>query len=378
MFRQTVAARSNNPADHIFNANRLFTSGPAQILTLMNHAWTQRGGINRPGVFVQTWEEAPVDVMGNPGNYLANFQPPITTTTPLAYPHAIEAFCLENTRVVEIFRRVIAHFVHGEQLAVPPDRVSPAGTTDIVSWLRTTETLFFNPLPALSPYRVTSEIRNDPDLVRRNFYYRFFGADLLHPSPANGNIEQMKPAASNRDFFPTLERLLAEVWRGIVNAMNSSGRRDTDDAAIATMTTRLHDIMADRRLGGNLQREEFYTTAMLSWFHTALMWNSPIVMALKAEADHPADRLARIGERVGLKPHVHSAAYIQMAPLAGYLMDCISTGTLNDPGNAPFYYMPGSGPFVNFSETMTQLITLYMRATGRDIKAAAVTVTQRA
>ena len=377
MFRQTVA-RPPSDNDKSFNADRLFTSGPAQIMTLMNHAWTQRGGINRPGLFVQAWEEVPMPVMANPGTYLTGFRPPITPTTPLAYPHAIEAFCLENTRVVEIFRRVIGHFVHGEQLAVPPDKPIAANTTDIVSWLRTTETLFFSPLPALLPYAVTSEIRNDPDIVRRNFYYRFFGADLLHPAPANGNIEQMKPAASNRDFFPTLERLLAEVWRGIVNAMNSSGRRDTDDAAIATMTTRLHDIMADRRLGGNLQREEFYTTAMLSWLHTALLWNSPIVTALKAEADHPADRLARIGERVGLKPHVHSAAYIQMAPLAGYLMDCISTGTLNDASAAPFYYMPGSGPFTNFSEVMTQLITLYMRATGRDIKAAAVTVSQRA
>ena len=353
MFRQTVA-RPASDTDKSFNADRLFTSGPAQIMTLMNHAWTQRVG--RPGVFRQAWEEDPVAVMANPGAYLTGFRPPITPTTPLAYPHAIEAFCLENTRVVEIFRRVIGHFVHGEQLAVPPDKLIAANTTDIVSWLRTTEMLFFSPLPALVPYAVTSEIRNDPDIVRRNFYYRFFGADLLHPAPANGNIEQMKPAASNRDFFPTFERLLAEVWRGIV----------------------LLDIMADRRLGGNLQREEFYSTAMLSWLHTALLWNSPIVTALKAEADHPADRLARIGERVGLKPHVHSAAYIQMAPLAGFLMDCIATGTLNDASAAPFYYMPGAGPFTNFSEVMTQLITLYMRATGRDIKAAAVTVTQRA
>lgn len=375
MFRQTVA-RPTSDTDKIANAGKLFESGPAQILTLMNHAWTQRNGINRAGVFVQAWEDVPMPVIANPAAYLTGFRPPITPTTPLAYPHALEAFCLENTRIVEIFRRVIGHFVHGEQLAVPPDQKS-GNSTDIVSWLRTTETLFFNPLPVLLPYAVTSEIRNDPDIVRRNLYYRFFGADLLHPAP-NANVEQMKPAASNRDFFPTLERLLAEVWRGIVNAKNTSGRRDTDEAAIATMTTRLHDIMSDRRLGGNLQREEFYTTAMLSWLHTTIMWNSPIVTALKAEADHPADRLARIGERVGLKPHVHSAAYIQMAPLAGYLMDCIATGTLNEPSNALFFYTPSAGPFVGLSEVMTQLITLYMRATGRDIKAAAVTVSQRA
>ncbi|MCZ8261372.1 MAG: hypothetical protein O9333_14730 [Beijerinckiaceae bacterium] len=378
MFRQLIG-RTDVIAEQNANADLLFRSGPAQILTLMNQAWTRREGL-RSGVFKKDWEDAPMPVMSKPADYLKKFTPTIDAdVTQLAYPHAIEAFCLENTRIVEIFRRVVGHFAYGEQLAVPPDRSGGTVTTDIVPWLRTTETLFFNPLPLLTPYAVTSELRNDPELVRRNLYYRLFGADLLHPAASNGNVEQMKPAASNREFFPTFERLLAEVWRGIVNAKNTSGRRDTDDAAIATMTTRLHDIMADRRLGANLQREEFYTTAMLSWLHTAILSNSPIVTALKADADNPADRLARIGDRVGLKPHVHSAAYIQMGPLAGFVLDCIATGKLNEPENAFLYYSPTStSPFKTLAETMTQLITLYMRATGRDIKAAAVTVTQRA
>jgi hypothetical protein len=388
MFRNTVF-RATAPIDIESNARLLFNSSPAQILTLLDHSWKNRGTSGKAGVLKQAWETDPMPLMANPNGYLGSFIPTIGATTPLLYPHVIEAFCLESTRIVEIFRQVVDEFLHGEQLAVPPDGSIVSPSTDIVAWLRTTETVFFSPPPLLASYNVQSGLRDNGDLIRRNLYFRMLGADLLHPAQGPFRVgeaanddkgtQKQRPSASNRDFFSTFERLLAEVWRGVVNATNTSGRRDTDDAAIATMTTRLHDPLRDRRLGGNLQREEFYATAMLSWLHMAIAWNSPIVKALKAEADHPADRLARIAERVQKKAHVHSAAYIQMAPLASMVMEAIETGLLNDPLAAPFFYRTiGGSPFPELPDVMTQLITLYMRATGRDIKAAAVTVSQRA
>jgi hypothetical protein len=374
MFR-TLLFRNGSQTANSAAANALFNSSPAEILALIDIAWRVRDDTRKSGVVKQQFESvSPVPLVPESAllaKYQLNDPAPMPpgpgggSIYPLwVYPHALESFCLENTRIVEIFRRVLGHFLYGEQLAVPPDRSSPSPDTDINGWLRVTETVFFGHGYTPSPFTVTSAIRSNADLVRRNLYYRMFGADLLHPHTEGGTVEVMKPAASNRDFFPTLERLLAEVWRGLVNAKNTSGRRDTDDAAIATLATRLHDTMQDRRLGGNL--------------HMAVAWNSPIVKALKAEADHPADRLSRIGERVGLKAHVHSAAYIQMGPLTSGVMEAIERGLFNESDKAPFLYMPTLAGPLAMSDTMNQLITLYMRATGRDIKAAAVTVSQRA
>jgi hypothetical protein len=376
MFR-TLVFRSGTPDPTAQNA--LFASSPAEIMALLELCWRTRSPALKSGVIKQAWEANEANFSPLTSQEIAvrtKFNAPSGPGDVLeVYSHAIESFCLENTRIVEIFRRVLGHFLYGEQLAVPPDSSASSSSTDIVSWLRVTESVFFSQSFAISPFSVMSTLRPSGDLVRRNLYYRMFGADLLHPSTESGSVEQLKPAASNRDFFLTFERLQAEVWRGLVNATNTSGRKDTDDAAIATMATRLCDTMRDRRLGGNLQREEFYASALLGWFNMAVAWNSPIVKALKAEADHPADRLARIGERVGLKAHVHSAAYIQMAPLAGTIMEAIETGTLNGSSTASLFYLPGAG---SLASTMNELITLYMRATGRDIKAAAVTVSQRA
>ncbi len=392
MFR-TLLFRNGSPNADPAATNALFASSPAEILGLMELAWANRDPQRKSGALTQPWETVQPPPLVAEVTLRAKFNlpaaqnqippvfPPPATFDPLwVYPHAIEAFFLEHTGVVEIFRQVLVHYLHGENLAAPPDRSGVAPTTDINAWLRVTETLFHGQFPPLSALNVVSLSRPSGDLVRRNLYYRMFGAEPPRPPQAGTPVEQLKPAASNRDFFITFERLLAEVWRGIVNADNTSGRRDTDDAAIATLATRLNDTMRDRRLGGNLQREEFYAACVLSWLHMAVAWDSPIVKALKAEADHPADRLARIGDRVGFKAHVHSAAFFQMAPLATMMMEAIERGLFNDPVSAPFFYRKSlvGGPIPNLSDTMTQLITLYMRATGRDIKAAAVTVSQRA
>ncbi len=58
-----------------------------------------------------------------------------------------------------------------------------------------------------------------------------------------------------------LERLLAEVWRGIIHARNTSGRNDTDNAAMARYCLTLNDMLGVRRLGGNLQPRSSWRAA---------------------------------------------------------------------------------------------------------------------
>ena len=387
MFRNLVFAPPQSdklptPADR---ARILFTSSPQKILALMNWVWEKRAdttktGVLKPGSSAPWEDESTSDHPSWLPGYLQSLgildtTAPCCSYTPIAYPNALEAFCLENTRIVEIFRRVIAHFVTDEKLGVPTDT---AEQIELSAWLRTTETVFFSNLPPLTPFAVNSGIRNDPDRMRRNLYYRLFGADLLHPLQDASATDAARPVAANKDFFPTFERLLAEVWRGIVNAENTSGRKDSDPAAIALLARRIHDMMADRRQGGNLQREEFCATALLSWLHMSVAWDSPIVQALKAKRVDPSERLMGIGMAVGLKPHVHSAAYFQMAPLAGTVLEMIGSGQFNENDAAEFFYRPIPGsPHDTLDSIIKPLITRYMQATGRDIKAAAVSLSQR-
>ena len=54
----------------------------------------------------------------------------------ILWDHLIYAYMVENTRIYEVFRRVLHEFLHGEKLGVP-------GSADSQRWLRVTEELFF-------------------------------------------------------------------------------------------------------------------------------------------------------------------------------------------------------------------------------------------
>ena len=80
---------------------------------------------------------------------------------------------IENTRVYEIFRRVLHEYRHGEKFGAPID-------ADTQHWLRATEELFYSdPAPFLIT-NVSSHIRSDLRANRRNAYQRMFGMELNH------------------------------------------------------------------------------------------------------------------------------------------------------------------------------------------------------
>ncbi len=375
MFRMAAFTTAPTPTYRPEVVDEFFRAHPAVIASFMERAWQGWIAANPLAAY---------QMPAMPPNLLAPL-PWQLQTAQTSRPHLIEAFCMENTRIVEIFQRVVALFTQGEQLAAPPDRRQPPapppnlaafvpGTViEIAPWLRTTEMIFFGDQAPWWSFGVTSALRPDPHLVRQNAYIRMFGANVLNPIQNDPNVKALPPAASNREFWPMLERLLAEVWRGIIHARNTSGRNDTDNAAMARYCLTLNDMLGVRRLGGNLQREEFMAGCLLNWLHVAIIDNTPIVKALKAEADSPADRLIKLGERVGVPAHSRTVSYIQLACLLGGLLDEIEAGLYNTPLTVTnLFTLPQQ------QERMSEIITLYTNATGRDLKASMVAVAARA
>ena len=268
--------------------------------------------------------------------------------------HLIYAYLIENTRVYEIFRKVIHEFRNGERLGL--------ARVDTQHWLRITEELFYRDQ---SPYFISSlvsDIRPDVSNTRRNLYFRMFGMDLNHKSPSKEPY--FKPEAHNKEFTNAFENFLHQVWIGVMNTSNSSGPDPTDDAIISNYANQLFDMFISRRQYGNISREEFNFVSMMSWFHLTLEYNSPIVLDLRAEGSSPEQRLANIAQRVGIPSHSKSEQFFRMAPLISKLFILIETGIFNEASNVPQLYTEGEALRAdNF-----QIIADWEQATGHNIR----------
>lgn len=272
------------------------------------------------------------------------------------WDHLIYAYLIENTRIHDIFRKVIHEYRHGERLGVP--------LASSQHWLRNTEELFFRDAAPFSIYSVTSYICPDQGASRRNAYYRMFGMDLNHGMSDNKPYPYEKPETANREFVSTFEEFLREVWVAISNANNTSGTNPKDDAAIANLARRLHDMLRTRRTNGNLSQEEFWFVSMMSWFHLSVEFNSPIVVSLRAEGASEEERLKKIAERVGLGAHAKSYYFFRIADPLSRLLTQIEIGTYNDPPTVPALYTPGSP----VEADMRLIITYWSFATDRNMK----------
>jgi hypothetical protein len=364
MVRQYAAMLgAANPEVNPVPVDNLFNLHPLEIAAIIERHW--QGRVTPPPPL------APF-----PANPLVNAafvdNPFAGGPFPNPHPHLIYAYMVENTRIFDIFRRLCTEYVQGERLEIP--------TLDGQRWLRNTEELFFRDPPPFLSFTLTSQLRPDPNASRRNAYYRMFGLDLNHGTDDNKPYPYVKAAAANREFVPTLELLLTEVWRGVTNAANTSGPSDTDNVAIATLATRLDDMLRVRRGGataaptagvGNLAREEFWFTAAMSWFHLTIAYNSPIVMGLRADATSPEDRLRKLGERVGLPCHAKSQAFFILADQMSLFLRQIEAGAYSTTATARALYNPP------VDQMMTEIITQYSVATGRDIKARTVVLNRR-
>jgi hypothetical protein len=282
--------------------------------------------------------------------------------------HLIYAYVIENTRVYEIFEKVIFEYFHGEKWGFPRTR---PGTN---RWLRTAEELFFKSSSNYLVHSFVSNIRSDIRSARRNAYYRMFGIDLNHGTGTAANYPYHKPAATNKDFVPLLEEFLSEVWVGIANWTNQVGANPTDDSKMTDLIRRLNELLTDRRQEGNLRREEFFYVATMSWMHLTLYVDDYDVLSdMGISAQSPAERLRQMGERVGLPAHPKADAFFEMAEHLSTILICIEH--LITPPNLPAvpiipvnFYALGAA----LRPQAEAVITQWSIATGKDLKAMKV------
>jgi hypothetical protein len=282
-------------------------------------------------------------------------EPPAPLRDPVTWHHLVYAYMLENTRMVDILRRAVHEWTTGERLPLPTERTQ--------RWLHATEQLFFGSPWSYSVRSVTSSVRPDSGAMRRNAYYRMFGMDLNHGTDDGHVYPYPKPEIANRDFATVFEALLIELWRGYANRTTLVAENLTDDIAILTLVRRLREMLQSRRNAGTLSREEFDAIAMLSWLHLTVETDTAIVVDLNARAQGAADRLLKIGERVGIPAHARSDAYFQLAAPMSNLLLTIESNAIT---SAPQLYTDSIGLL---NDVLT-IITHWSVATGRNIKDA--------
>lgn len=283
-----------------------------------------------------------------------------------AWDHLGYSYVLENTRAVQIMRRVVREYRAGEGIGVP--------SIETQQWLDTTEALLFGAANPFSAWMSTSGIRQDAEAVRRNAYWRFFGMDLAFGTDDNRAPTYDKAQAHNANFVPLFEELLFELWQAISNVRNTSGANAADDDRIFRISQALNYELHSRRQAQMLSREELAAATALGWIELTLSGDSPVVTDLRAVATSPADRLKLIGERVGLAPHSRSASLFSMAADLSTFLRVIESGVVASPTTAWLLYLEapplGSPPLpVPIGASSRRVITEWAAATGKDLKA---------
>ena len=377
MFRQLarLVYPGTPPPTEELAAARVLDLHPIQLSRYLEEVWARRNSnlLTPPGLEISATTVPELALEADSGIEPAN--PPIVAPgnrgnfPPSIWDHLIYAYMIENTRLYEIFRRVIEEFAYGERLGV--------ASADGLRWLRTTEQLFYRDSPPFQIYSLPSWVRPDIRAIRRNAYHRMFGLDLNHGTDDNRPYPYPRAAAANTGFVATFEDLLREVWRAIENVRNQVGPNQTDVATIVNLARTLYDMLRVRRQdgSGNLARDELLHVSTMNWFHLTLEFDTAIVRDLKAQAPSTAERLQKIGERVGLAAHSRSDSYFFLAENLSLILRALETGTFNTEAGALTLFTPGTTTTPNrFHEAMQQTITHWSIATGRDVKIRPVTV----
>jgi hypothetical protein len=283
-----------------------------------------------------------------------------------AWDHLGASYVLENTRIVQILRRVVREYRSGEGLGLP--------SFETQRWLDTTEALMFGAGNMVPAWLSTSTVRQDPEAVRRNAYWRYFGLDLAFGTDDNRPPVYDKANAANTSFVRLFEELLYELWQAIMNVRNIAGANAADDDRIFRIAEELGYVLRSRRQKSTLKREELAASVVLGWAHLTVSINSSLVSDMSATATNPATRLQLIGERVGLPAHSKSSAFFSMADDLSILLYTIESGLVKGPDYAWILYSetPPTGMTEKpVGEEARRVITEWAAATGKDLKTRA-------
>jgi len=330
-----------------------------QLHRYLETAWTQMGlvqiGTDTENVFLGE-DENIVALLSRPPAAIDDPFIAGLTNTRRPWEHLIYAYLLENTGMMRIFKRVVELYAAGEQLDVP----GPVTR----QWLRTSEELLFSNPPPFGIGSMASDVRPDLEATRRNAYWRLLGMDLDHGAPSGRPYPYPRVTAANVDFVADFEALLAEVWQNYINRVNTSGENASDPEAVANRADILAKGLRVRRLRGNLAREEFFFTAVLSWFHVTLESDNDIIVDLKATAADPSERLQKLGARVGIPAHPRARNLILMAEPASSLLRFVELEKFSNEAGAATLYAPTGA----IKDDALTVINHWGMATGRNLK----------
>ena len=217
-------------------AERVLGSDPFDLTLHMEEVWAAFSAPPGPGPGRQA--------LMNTGAFTALIPP----AGPPAWDHLGYSYVLENSRVVQILRRVVREYRSGEGLGIP--------SVPSQRWIDATEAVLFQAPNPIAPWLSTSPIRQDPEAVRRNAYWRLLGLDLAFGTDDNRPPAYDKATAANTSFVGMFEELLFEVWQAITNVRNFSGVNASDDDRIYRIAEELRFILNSRRQLQMLAREE--------------------------------------------------------------------------------------------------------------------------
>lgn len=291
--------------------------------------------------------------------------PPATTGGPF-WDHLGSSYVLENTRCIQVLRRVVREFRSGEGLGVP--------SIDTQRWLDATEALLFGAANPIANWLSTSVVRPDPESVRRNAYHRLLGLELSFGTDDNRPPAYDKASAANIGFIKLFEELLFEVGQAIWNLTNKVAGNPTDDDRIYRIAEQLRFVLRSRRQENLLAREELAAATALGWAELTVSADTPLVVDLRAQATSPSDRLKLIGQRVGLSTHSKSAQFFSMAADMSIFLRLIESGIVSGPAFSWVLYLstpPKPGDPSPIGDSSRRLITEWAAATDKDLKVRA-------
>jgi hypothetical protein len=313
-----------------------------------------------PDSLLQTLE--PGIVVDHPDRW----DPPGRRTAPLLWDHLIYAYLIESTGVYEIIAKILSRIVRGETLG----KLRP----ETLQWARVMEELLFRSPPLFSIGGVESRLRDDDRIARRNAYWRMFGFDLPHPVPGVPGGEAPWKAdvgnGANTAFGDRFRELLTQVWTGYENKVNQVGANATDAQYVGLLAEALDDMLGNRRQGGLLSREELTYVGGLGLCDLTVASDTPVVQDLQATATSPAERLAKLGERVGVVPAPRARELFELSQPMSALLWGIELGLFNPDAAPESLYLPNApgGPPTPLNIEVNRIIDLWQSATGTRIK----------
>lgn len=386
-----------NPAN-VFNTNFTFTTNEKEIFcSLRDHAVIEQAitrhwydlngrGLAAAANFVYDWPA----VFPAPPSRVSDF-----TFSP-GY-HLLYSYLLENTRILQIFERVIERYFQDEEFGIVP-----TGMSNAYHWLHNSERIFFKDEGSRSG-NIRSLLRPVYDANRRNAYNRMLGMDLAFGGINSGSGDSFpyyKAKASNQQFIVLFERFLSEIWQGYTNARNTSGPNTTDVNQATELAVQIQELLTARRGGSvnpgpglvvdtysntNLSREEYASAILLSWFTFIISSDTEVVRFLNCQSSTIGERLQKIGNKVGIPAHSKCQALFEMSGAANQIMILLEAGgsldnsgwvqtmlsSLNPPV-APAIFVPTIQS--DYMNNFLTLINNWEKTTGHRIKNPEVNV----